>query len=59
MLYPPPPPPARQYFPLYPQRQPQYHVPEVGEELARNSLIKLPDVIYVDEDGNQRCPPLQ
>ena len=54
MLYPPPPPP-RQYYPppaqFYPQRQPQYYVPEVGVEVARNSLLNFPDVIYVDEDG--------
>ena len=50
MLYPPPPPP-RQYYPVYPPRQPQYYVPEVGAELARNSLLKFPDVIYVDEKG--------
>ena len=57
MLYPPPPPP-RQYYPVYPQRQPQYYVPEVGAELARNSLLKFPDVIYVDEKGKTNLLPL-
>ena len=42
-----------QYYPrqLYPRPYQQYHVPEVGAEQALQSLIRIPDVIYVDKQG--------